>query len=293
MCGDRRFLLLGFRCDLGDSLQIGTFIEVGEIAPSHQDDAQIQAIANTNDLLTRVTYDPFLESAHAPPGLQSLLDLFHPRHYSVWSSLSREILQDTVFYGLFNSIEQSVLTLFKATTGGDDWSVAYDALTTVGPVAGLCFLLFIAFVQFAVVNIITCIFVDSAMAVLKPDAEAAARETFRSELHLAKELRKICRAVNGDGSGQLSQQDFEAGLEQNRHLPLLLKGLGFKRHNFKEFFEGMASGSDQRVDIEGFVNGCILLRGEASNFDVLKLRTELDNLDSKMRTTLELLRRKL
>ena len=183
---------------------------------------------------------------------------------------------------------------YKVTTGGDDWSEAYDVVSLTGPVGGASFLVFIAFVQFALCNIILGIFVDSAMAVLRPDETTVAQETFRKELEASQALQRLCRRVNDDGSGQLSQQDFEIGLETNLELPLLLKGLGFRRHNFKEYFDGLAQArGDQRVDIGAFVNGCMVLKGEASAYDVSKLRTEVANLDGRMKTTLQLLRKKL
>lgn len=203
-----------------------------------------------------------------------------------------EAVEDTVFYDLFGSIGKSVLTLYKTTTGGDDWSVAYDAIASTGPLGGASFIFFIAFVQFALLNIILGIFVESAMAVLQPDAATLARETFRKELECSHELEYLCRRVNDDGSGKLSREDFDTGLEINPRLPLLLKGLGFRRHNFNEFFNGLAQG-DQRVDIDTFVNGCIVLKGDASNYDVVKLRAELAKLDGRMKSTLEFLRKKL
>ena len=47
------------------------------------------------------------------------------------------------------------------------------------------------------------------------------------------------------------------------------------------------------MDIDTFVNGCIVLKGDASNYDVAKLRAELATLDGRVKTTLELLREKL
>merc|ERR1711920_955344 len=36
-----------------------------------------------------------------------------------------EALEETAFDDLFGSVGRSILTLFMASTGGDDWSVAY------------------------------------------------------------------------------------------------------------------------------------------------------------------------
>jgi hypothetical protein len=203
-----------------------------------------------------------------------------------------EDIKETVFYDLFGSVGTSILTLYKVTTGGDDWSAAYEAVQSTGSFGGLMFLFFVAFVQFALVNIITGIFVDSAMAVLQPDAEAIAKEKIQQETEFTSALESLWRAVNADGSGRLSQNDFDAGMH-SKHLPLVLKSLGFHTHHLKEFFGALANSQGQGVDIATFVNGCMLLKGDATNFDVSKLRTQLVKLDSTMNDTLELLREKL
>jgi hypothetical protein len=137
-------------------------------------------------------------------------------------------------------------------------------------------LFFIAFVQFALINIITGIFVDSAMAVLKPDSESLAREGALQELADAHKLAHLCHEVDADASGKLTKEQFEDGLRRS-HIPMLLRGLGLQRHNVLEFFHFMAEARNDngQVDIDTFVNGCMLLKGAATNFDLQKLHAEI------------------
>ncbi|CAK0800850.1 unnamed protein product [Prorocentrum cordatum] len=114
------------------------------------------------------------------------------------------------------------------------------------------------------------------MAVLKPDPEVFARELSQQEWVDAQKLDRLCRAVDTDESGKLTREQFENGLQKN-HIPLLLKSLGLQRHHLVEFFKFMAedSSGDGQVDIHTFVNGCMVLRGVATNFDLQKLHAEL------------------
>lgn len=185
-----------------------------------------------------------------------------------------ESIDGSSFDELYGSVGRSVLTLYKASTGGDDWSVAYQVIERTGQLGAFFYLCFIAFVQFALINIITGIFVESAMSTLSPDFEARAREQDEKEKDNARKLKNLCIHVDADCSGKLTREQFEDGLRRN-HIPLLLTLLGLSRHHVLEFFNCMAEVSDDgQVEIDSFVNGCMLLKGAATNFDLQKLHAE-------------------
>lgn len=186
-----------------------------------------------------------------------------------------EILEGGSFDEFFGSVGTSVLTLYMASTGGDDWKVAYDVIRSTGPVGSFVFLGFVAFVQFALINIITGIFVEAAMQTLSPNAETLALENARKEKDNAKELESLCRSVDADFSGKLTREQFEDGLRRGR-IPMLLTLLGLHRHHVLEFFNTMAMIQDQdgQVDIHAFVTGCMHMKGTATNYDLQMLHLE-------------------
>ncbi|CAK0909054.1 unnamed protein product [Prorocentrum cordatum] len=63
-----------------------------------------------------------------------------------------EAIEGTVFYDLFGSVGKSTLTLYKSATGGDDWANTYDVIRLSGELGSVLFLLFVSFVQFALIN---------------------------------------------------------------------------------------------------------------------------------------------
>jgi len=187
-----------------------------------------------------------------------------------------EALEESIFAGFFGSVEESALTLYRASTGGDDWSLAYGVIQGVGRVGSFAYLFFIAFVQFALINIITGIFVESAMMTLSPDSETLAQEHSRREQENAKKLIQLCKNVDADVSGKLTRDQFEDGLRR-KQIPMLLELLGLQKHHVLEFFSHMADAADDdgQVGIETFVNGCMLLKGAATNFDLQKLHADV------------------
>jgi hypothetical protein len=186
-----------------------------------------------------------------------------------------QILEESNFYEFFGSVEKSILTLYKASTGGDDWSLAYQVIQPTGDIGSVTYLFFIAFVHFALINIITGIFVESAMATLTPDSQTLAREHTRQELENAQKLDSLCRDVDADDSGKLSRAEFEDCIKK-RHMTMLLEMMGLQKHHVLEFFNHLALVYDDggQVEIAKFVNGCMLLKGAATNFDLQKLHAE-------------------
>merc|ERR1711920_784116 len=61
----------------------------------------------------------------------------------------------------FGTLDMSVLSLFMAMSGGIDWKTYYDSLQNVSFEYRLLFVLYITFATFAVVNVITGIFVEN------------------------------------------------------------------------------------------------------------------------------------
>jgi len=181
--------------------------------------------------------------------------------------------------GLFSSVTQSILTLTKAAFGGEDWGVSYDIIVQCGWISSVIYMLFVAFTQIALINIITGIFVDNAMQSLSPNREQMAIKLEEEEQGFADELKKLCIAVDADHSGFLTKEQFEDGIDKGR-IPLLLHLLGLDQDHVQNFFDVLcASSDDNQVDIESFVRGCMRLKGPATSFDVQILLSNVDKLE--------------
>jgi hypothetical protein len=179
----------------------------------------------------------------------------------------------------FGSVAQTMLTLYQACT--IDWSKGYTLISETGVVGAIVYLLFIAFAQFALINIITGIFVESAMSSLSPSSEVLALEKARQEGDHAKELEELCLRVDADHTGKLTVEQFSEGIHRGR-IPLLLSLLGMNKHHVLELFSNMsrmAEDDNGQVDIADFVSTCMLMKGHATNFDLHLLRAELKALE--------------
>merc|ERR1712007_371253 len=82
----------------------------------------------------------------------------------------------------FGSVIDTMITLFLSITGGLDWGEAVEPLR--GSVMYGVWILYIVMSQFAVLNVVTSVFVESVLASAKSDKkllmEANARQLFQS-----------------------------------------------------------------------------------------------------------------
>jgi hypothetical protein len=187
-------------------------------------------------------------------------------------------------YDCFGSVQRSMLSLFKACTGGEDWSVHYDLLTPMGVQAGSLYLFFIAFSQIAFMNILTGLFVDSAMKLSEPDREHMVSESRRALAKQRRELQSILQEMDLDGNGMISAFEFQEQMRlENGKLPLYLETVGVHEADAERFFAMLKSASmGQEVEIGGFVDGCLKLRGDASSLDLQAVAFEVKSIHKEV-----------
>merc|ERR1712125_41687 len=82
----------------------------------------------------------------------------------------------------YGSVLRAMLSFFKASTGGDDWSTFYEPLEPLTALDKAFFLFCMAFIQIAAWNIILGIFVDDAMKCMASGNQEKAKEFAREQL---------------------------------------------------------------------------------------------------------------
>merc|ERR1712190_567509 len=71
-------------------------------------------------------------------------------------------------YQYFNSVPRSVLSLYQSMTGGTDWNEVLEPLEThISPWLSILFSIYIAFAVLAMMNVVTGVFVESALLTAK------------------------------------------------------------------------------------------------------------------------------
>jgi len=161
----------------------------------------------------------------------------------------------------FASLARSMLTLFGSITGGISWERVTDPMISeISPWAGFVFMVYIAFSLFALMNIVTGVFVESALQNAKTD----------KDLTLLQHVRKLLEVADVDCSGKLTLEEFEKTMQSPVMLHLF-EAVDLDIEEAKELYRLIDVKQAGSIEAEEFVNGCFQLRGPAKALDLALL----------------------
>lgn len=164
----------------------------------------------------------------------------------------------------FGSVDASMLSLFQCITDGKEWRDVFEALREVSPILCLCFLLYIMFAAFALLNMLTGIIVENAL-----ESGKHHRRHF-----LLQEVRAVFAGEEGQNDKtKITWEDFAAHLK-DPHLIHVLEAIDICEDTAHDLFELLDTEEEGAIDVDEFVNGCIALHGNAKAFDLAQLMHE-------------------
>jgi len=182
----------------------------------------------------------------------------------------------------FGSVQQATLGLFMSATGGISWIEMYDVVKLGGWLVSTAYIFFIGFFGFAVITILSGIFIEKALVAAQPDRESMALEQRRREEEEALELKDLILSMDRDQSGTLTLEEFMAA-SQDLYVKAYLRSLGLDIQDATMFFTLLTkmSGSDE-LKIEDFVQRLARMKGQASAMDLQTLMFEVSMIRKKI-----------
>lgn len=167
----------------------------------------------------------------------------------------------------FGSVERSVFTLYGTISGGRDWHTsAFPLMKFIDERLIGIFVLYTFFVIFAMMNVVTSQFVDSAL-------EASAKDRRESMVSNLMDTFSV-------GSGLVTEDDFMRNLE-DRSMKSFLKDL-YKREEVSaqeirhsRLFEMLDDDGSGAITKEELVLGCVKLTGAATSLDLAVLKLDV------------------
>lgn len=115
-------------------------------------------------------------------------------------------------------------------------------------------------------NIVTGVFVDSAMQANLVDRDILVHEELEEKKQYLEEVREIFHALDTDSSGTITLEEMESGL-QHEKLQAYFRALKLDVSDAAMLFRLLDKDNNQKIPIEEFVNGCYKLQGEATALD--------------------------
>mmetsp|Transcript_19087 Transcript_19087/g.42730 ORF Transcript_19087/g.42730 Transcript_19087/m.42730 type:complete len:842 (+) Transcript_19087:54-2579(+) len=185
---------------------------------------------------------------------------------------------------MFFSFPRTCLTLLQSVTGGEDWGVVYQQLEKADIYYGISWVLYIMIMIFGVLNVITGIFVESAVSRARNDRENAVQDELAKNKERLRQILSLFKEVDQNKDDKITLEEWEKFAQLNEaktHMALL--GLDVRKTH--ELFELIDFDGNREVSLQEFAIGCMQLQGGAKSVDV---ETLLRNSKKVMKKVTEL-----
>lgn len=132
------------------------------------------------------------------------------------------------------------MTLFRAISGGLEWSEAAASITDVNFTFGVVWTIYIGFTLFGILNVLTGIFCDAAMQAASADRSNIIQSQLQERADLVQTVRQVFQESDADGSGRVTRDEF-LNIMKNEELVAQLHALGVdidEANGLLPWFEG-------------------------------------------------------
>jgi uncharacterized membrane protein len=163
----------------------------------------------------------------------------------------------------YGSVGRSMLTLYEALVGGVDWDTVVTPLIDISVVLGIVFVLYIALSVLAFLNVITGVFVDTAMT----------RAHRMKDVATVNNACRIFDALDENHTGMITEEEFESQLYSDAMQEYLAE-IDVDVSEAKWLFEILDINDTGSIDFDEFLSGCLRLRGPAKALDLLLVTRE-------------------
>jgi len=178
-------------------------------------------------------------------------------------------------FGLFwSTIPDSMLTLFMSITGGIDWETAARPLKEISIVAVMMFVIYITVTIFAIVNVITGVFVTTAMETTAADKDLMVMKQLQKRNTQVEDLKHLFADIGG------GEEVSEVGIDQFKQAMMsskfsaFLHSMGISTEDVGLLFKLLDADADGLVELEEFVHGCLNLHGAAKSSQLARMSYE-------------------
>lgn len=172
--------------------------------------------------------------------------------------------QDEEVVGSFGSLGRALLSLFESISGGQDWAKSAAMLARVHWVCLPLFSVFVGFMSFAIMGVLTATIVNSIGSnLLSFDTDLVIDQRIKEDECVRAHLEILYRQVDTDGDGAVSKDQMKKAF-QIKTTGAYLKSIGVSVDHTDHIFEIMDKNSNGSVSKEEFIAELTRHRGGAT-----------------------------
>lgn len=181
------------------------------------------------------------------------------------------VLHDLEKY--YSSLFITIYTLTRAISGGMSWRDCASPFDKISWMYSVAFTLFVSFVLFGLLNILTGVFVESASAIADIDRDFVIQEEMNNQSSMVNVMRELFHRVDKDSSGGITWHELKTNLEDPA-MKAYFKLVQLEPAEAESLFYLLDVDDDGEVGIEEFIMGCMRLKGTAKCIDSAMLLYE-------------------
>jgi len=167
----------------------------------------------------------------------------------------------------YGCLGTAIYSLFMAMTGGRNWGEVIEPFLRVSWLYSALFILFISITYFGLLNVVTSIFVDSAMKSRQHYKDLLIHDSSRKKERVHQHLRQLFAEMDAGHTGCIDQGDMERVLE-DPNLNMYLESMDIFVNDARALFKLLDQDGAGKVSIDAFCDGCLRLKGEAKSYDI-------------------------
>jgi len=186
-------------------------------------------------------------------------------------------------YDYFGTLFLSMYSLWLSISGGMNWYYIIEPLWKAHTGLAVLFICYISITVLGVMNIVTSIFVESAMQSTQHYKDLMLQEKARTKEMFGKHMKHIFQQIDVDGSGMITQDELRSFLDdESLQLQSYFEALELDAEDAKALFKLLDRDDSGEIHMYEFCEGCMRLKGEAKSFDINCLLHYSRRMESKV-----------
>eukprot|EP00930_Biecheleria_cincta_P039029 TRINITY_DN26839_c0_g1_i1.p1 TRINITY_DN26839_c0_g1~~TRINITY_DN26839_c0_g1_i1.p1 ORF type:complete len:632 (+),score=107.81 TRINITY_DN26839_c0_g1_i1:54-1949(+) len=173
----------------------------------------------------------------------------------------------------WGDLSTSMLTLLKTVTNGVSWHDSVKPLHSVGVIWVFIYVCYVIFMMFAVLNVVTGVFCQSAIESAAADKEMATLAQLQNRRLYMDSIKKLFQEIDEDGSNEITIDELEQKLEEEA-MKAFFDSINVDTQDAWLLFSLIDKDVSGSIDLEEFVTGCLSLKGSAKAIHIAKLSLE-------------------
>jgi Ca2+-binding EF-hand superfamily protein len=148
------------------------------------------------------------------------------------------------------------------------------------PAIWLFFIAYVAVAMLVLLNLVTAVIVDNALAISKQDEKQKLIELQQAKQAQITSLKRVFAALDVDGSGAIDESEFIDACTNRPEIMNKFRLLDFDEREMLNLFKDLEVSSDGLLSLEEFEMGLNSMQGDAKNKELVRIQKTIERLSN-------------